>query len=46
MTALAVQYRMSGSLHGFGDYVAKTMPAPSDAGWGVSRPAGNGAESE
>jgi glucan phosphoethanolaminetransferase (alkaline phosphatase superfamily) len=41
-----VRYYMSGSLHGFGDYVVKTIPAPPDAGWGVSRPAGNDTESE
>jgi glucan phosphoethanolaminetransferase (alkaline phosphatase superfamily) len=41
-----VRYYMSGSLHGFGDYVVKTIPTPPDAGWGVSRPAGNGAEFE
>jgi hypothetical protein len=34
-----VRYYMSGSLHGFGDYVVKMIPAP-DAGWGVSRPVG------
>ncbi len=32
---------MSGSLHGLGDYVVKSIPAPQDAGWGVSRPVGN-----
>jgi glucan phosphoethanolaminetransferase (alkaline phosphatase superfamily) len=32
---------MSGSLHGFGDYVVKSIPTPPDAGWGVSRPVGN-----
>jgi len=31
---------MSGSLHGFGDYVVKSIPTPPDAGWGVSRPVG------
>ena len=41
-----VRYYMSGSLHGFGDYVVKTIPTPSDAGWGVSRPVGNGTGSE
>jgi glucan phosphoethanolaminetransferase (alkaline phosphatase superfamily) len=41
-----VRYYMSGSLHGSGDYVVKTIPTPPDAGWGVSRPAGNGARSE
>ena len=39
-----VRYYMSGSLHGLGDYVVKTIPTPPDAGWGVSRPAGNGAQ--
>jgi glucan phosphoethanolaminetransferase (alkaline phosphatase superfamily) len=33
-----VRIYMSGSLHGFGDYVVKTIPTPPDAGWGVSRP--------
>ena len=33
---------MSGSLHGSGDYVVKRIPTPPDAGWGVSRPVGNG----
>lgn len=41
-----VRYYMSGSLHGLGDYVVKTIPTPPDAGWGVSRPAGNGTRSE
>jgi len=36
-----VRYYMSGSLHGSGDYVVKSVPTPPDAGWGVSRPAGN-----
>jgi lipid A ethanolaminephosphotransferase len=35
-----VRYYMSGSLHGFGDYVVKMIPTPPDAGWGVSRPVG------
>jgi glucan phosphoethanolaminetransferase (alkaline phosphatase superfamily) len=35
-----VRYYMSGSLHGFGDYVVKEIPTPPDAGWGVSRPVG------
>jgi glucan phosphoethanolaminetransferase (alkaline phosphatase superfamily) len=39
-----VRTYMSGSLHGSGDYVVKTIPTPPDAGWGVSRPAGNGAK--
>ncbi len=33
------RYYMSGSLHGSGDYVVKTIPTPADEGWGVSRPA-------
>ena len=37
------RYYMSGSLHGTGDYVVKTIPASPDEGWGVSRPVGNGA---
>jgi glucan phosphoethanolaminetransferase (alkaline phosphatase superfamily) len=41
-----VRYYMSGSLHGFGDYVVKMIPTPPDAGWGVSRPADNGTKSE
>lgn len=41
-----VRYYMSGSLHGFGDYVVKMIPTPPDAGWGVSRPVGNGTKSE
>jgi len=40
------RYYMSGSLHGSGDYVVKTIPTPPDEGWGVSRPVGNGPESE
>ena len=32
---------MSGSLHGLGDYVVKSIPAPADAGWGVSTPVNN-----
>ena len=35
------RYYMSGSLHGSGDYVVKSIPTPTDAGWGVSRPVGN-----
>jgi lipid A ethanolaminephosphotransferase len=35
-----VRTYMSGSLHGFGDYVVKRIPTPPDAGWGVSRPIG------
>ena len=37
---------MSGSLHGFGDYVVKMIPTPPDEGWGVSRPSGNGPQAE
>jgi glucan phosphoethanolaminetransferase (alkaline phosphatase superfamily) len=36
------RYYMSGSLHGTGDYVVKTIPTPPEEGWGVSRPVGNG----
>jgi glucan phosphoethanolaminetransferase (alkaline phosphatase superfamily) len=36
------RYYMSGSLHGLGDYVVKSIPEPADAGWGVSRPVVNG----
>jgi len=35
-----VRYYMSGSLHGFGDYVVKEIPTPPGEGWGVSRPVG------
>ena len=35
---------MSGSLHGSGDYVVKTIPTPPAAGWGVSRPVRSGPE--
>jgi hypothetical protein len=41
-----VRYYMSGSLHGFGDYVVKMIPTPPDAGWGLSRPVGNGTKAE
>jgi glucan phosphoethanolaminetransferase (alkaline phosphatase superfamily) len=37
---------MSGSLHGFGDYVVKRIPTPPDEGWGVSRPSGKDLKSE
>jgi glucan phosphoethanolaminetransferase (alkaline phosphatase superfamily) len=38
---------MSGSLHGFrGNSVVKMIPTPPDEGWGVSRPVGNGPQSE
>ena len=40
------RYYISGSLYGSGDYVVKMIPTPPDAGWGVSRPAGNGTKSE
>ena len=35
---------VSGSLHGSGDYVVKTIPTPPAAGWGVSRPVRSGPE--
>jgi glucan phosphoethanolaminetransferase (alkaline phosphatase superfamily) len=41
-----VRYYMSGSLHGFGDYVVKTISTPPEAGWGFSRPVGNGTKSK
>ncbi len=41
-----VRTYMSGSLHGFGDYVVKEIPTPPDVGWGISRPVGNGTKSE
>jgi hypothetical protein len=41
-----VRYYMSGSLHGLGDYVVKSIPTPPDEGWGVSRPVGNGTKFE
>jgi glucan phosphoethanolaminetransferase (alkaline phosphatase superfamily) len=41
-----VRYYMSGSLHGLGDYMVKSIPTPPDEGWGVSRPVGNGARTE
>jgi hypothetical protein len=41
-----VRYYMSGSLHGFGDYVVKMILTPPDEGWGVSRPVGNGTKAE
>jgi lipid A ethanolaminephosphotransferase len=41
-----VRYYMSGSLHGFGDYVVKMISTPPDEGWGVSRPVGNGPKFE
>jgi len=37
---------MSGSLHGSGDYVVKTIPTPPAAGWGVSRPVRSGPEAQ
>ncbi len=39
-----VRTYMSGSLHGSGDYVVKTIPTPPAAGWGVSRPVRSGPE--
>ena len=36
------RYYMSGSLHGFGEYVVKSIPSPPAAGWGVSSPVGTG----
>jgi len=36
------RYYMSGSLHGLGDYVVKSIPEPAEEGWGVSSPVGNG----
>ena len=41
-----VRSYMSGSLHGSGDYVVKMIPTPPDAGWGVSRPVGNGTKAQ
>jgi len=35
------RYYMSGSLHGFGDYVVKMITTPPEPGWGVSKPVGN-----
>jgi glucan phosphoethanolaminetransferase (alkaline phosphatase superfamily) len=40
------RYYMSGSLHGLGDYVVKSIPAPPEAGWGISRPVGNDTRQE
>ena len=40
------RYYMSGSLHGSGDYVVKRITEPPDAGWGFSRPVGQGPKSE
>ncbi|MHB8882449.1 MAG: sulfatase-like hydrolase/transferase [Thermodesulfovibrionales bacterium] len=40
------RYYLSGSLHGTGDYVVRSIPATADAAWGVSRPAVNGAKAE
>jgi len=42
----SVRYYMSGSLHGFGDYVVMMIPTPPDEGWGVSRPVGDGPKPE
>jgi glucan phosphoethanolaminetransferase (alkaline phosphatase superfamily) len=41
-----VRTYMSGSLHGSGDYVVKTIPTPPDEGWGVSRPLEKGSKVE
>ena len=41
-----VRYYMSGSLHGSGDYVVKTIPTPPSEGWGISRPLGDGPRAE
>jgi glucan phosphoethanolaminetransferase (alkaline phosphatase superfamily) len=41
-----VRTYMSGSLHGSGDYVVKTIPTPPDEGWGVSRPLEKGGKVE
>ena len=40
------RYYMSGSLHGTGDYAVMGIPTPPEAGWGISRPVGNGTEVE
>ena len=40
------RYYMSGSLHGFGDYVVKSIPTPSIEGWGVSQPVEKGTDNE
>jgi glucan phosphoethanolaminetransferase (alkaline phosphatase superfamily) len=40
------RYYMSGSLHGSGDYVVKSIPTPPDKGWGVSKPVGDGGKAE
>jgi glucan phosphoethanolaminetransferase (alkaline phosphatase superfamily) len=32
------RHYMSGSLHGMGDYMVKSIASPPGAGWGVSRP--------
>ena len=42
----SVRTYMSGSLHGSGDYVVKTIPTPPDEGWGVSRPLEKGSKAE
>jgi len=36
------RHYMSGSLHGFGDYVVKSIPSPPAADWGVSSPVNKG----
>ncbi len=40
------RYYMSGSLHGSGDYVVKSISTPPDAGWGISRPVDKGVMAE
>jgi glucan phosphoethanolaminetransferase (alkaline phosphatase superfamily) len=40
------RWYMSGSLHGSGDFVVKSIPEPPDAGWGVSRPVVNDARQD
>jgi glucan phosphoethanolaminetransferase (alkaline phosphatase superfamily) len=42
----SVRTYMSGSLHGSGDYMVKTIPTPADEGWGVSRPLETGSKVE
>lgn len=41
-----VRTYMSGSLHGFGDYMVKSIPTPPEAGWGLSRLVSQSAQSE
>ncbi|NVN91335.1 MAG: sulfatase-like hydrolase/transferase [Desulfuromonadales bacterium] len=40
------RYYMSGSLHGCGDFVVKSISTPSNEGWGVSRPVNRGTNDE